>query len=128
MRLKCYYAHAKMLYDTPQEARDLELLRQELNFDVVNPNQPVHQESCRSDEWMKNGPDNEMNYFLCLVENCDLVAFRALPDMRIPAGVYREICHAKQLGKPVIELPSSTLTRGLSIELTREYYKECGYR
>jgi len=120
-----YYAHCKAIYDTPQEKRDIELL-EKLGFRVLNPNHSEHQANCMSYSHITG--NNEMVYFYDLVRSCDAVAFRALPTMEIPAGVYGEVTEAIKEGKLIIELPSRILTRGIDVETTREYLKECGQR
>lgn len=121
--MKVYYAHCQAIYGTPQEDRDIELL-EHLCFKVFNPN-------C---EWVRKQlpsvPQSEqMQYFCNIVqEDCDALAFRALPDGAIPAGVLKEIQAAQEAGMPVFELPSGILRRELSVEQTREYLKEIGQR
>jgi len=116
--LKAYYAHSVYLYNTKQEERDLDLLRY-LGFSIYNPNNE------KDGEGYKN---YGMNYFNSLIFNCDILVFRALPDGRIPAGVYNEILTAMKMGKTIIELPSNMLSRGMSVENTREFLKEVGNR
>ena len=110
-----YYAHCKAIYGTPQETRDIQLLEQ-LGFTVLNPNHPEHQEGCK---------EIGMEYFHKLVEQADLLAFRALPGGAIPAGVAIELERAEI---PVIELPSLAGRQTLNVEETRAWLKECGER
>lgn len=119
--MKCYYAHCKAIYGTPQEERDIELL-ESLGFEVVNPNDPIHQERCR------NCPGGEMQYFVDLAAGCAVMAFRALPTMEIPAGVFKEVMSCIGHNGPVIELPTRPMSRGIDVELTREYLRDCGQR
>ena len=113
-----YYAHCAALYNSHQEKRDLETLAL-LGFEVLNPNAPEHQAG-----YVKDG----MMYFERLVTECGALTFRALPDGRIPAGVFNEINVAMGAALPVFELPHNLLTRGMSVEATREYLNEVGYR
>lgn len=109
--MKVYYAHCMTIYNT-QEQRDV-LMLQRLGFEVVNPNGKV---------W-------GMDHFLDIVENeVDAVAFRALPDGSIPAGVAQEVERARACDKPVFELPTGVLRRTLTVEQTREVLKESGQR
>jgi len=112
--MKIYYAHCLSIYDAPQEKRDLEVLKS-LGFEVVNPNCPECAEG-----YKKEG----MDYFRRYAEECEAIAFRALPDGRIPAGIGKEIRMFKDRNKPAIELPSGLLSRLMSIEETREYLME----
>lgn len=112
-----YYAHCMALYDTEQEARDIELLALKLRWLVINPNEESFQIGAK---------EHGMKYFKPYVQNCDVLAFRALPDGAIPSGVHLEIQWAREANVPVIELPSSVLRRGLTREQTREYIREVG--
>ena len=117
--MKIYYAHCVQIYNTKQEQRDVELL-QKFRFEVNNPNQPFHQEGYKA---------KGMDYFIeDILPGCDGVAFRALPDGSLPAGVAKEIDHFVEAGKPVIEIPGFVLRRRLSVEETRTYLHECGER
>lgn len=132
--MNVYYAHCQAIYDTPQEKRDVETL-EKLGFIVVNPNSPEHVDMVKK---IKNMPEKYsmegieygrvMEYFTGLVNKCDILAFRALPDGAIPAGVAKEIEDARNENKPIIELPSSVLRRVISVDQTREYLKEVGQR
>ena len=116
--LKVYYAHCTSIYNTAQEERDIETLRS-LGFKVVNPNAEGNTEN-----YKKYG----MKHFLAMALDCDVIAFRALPDGRIPAGVAKEVRAMLLHDKPVIELPSRISGRGISVDETREYLKEIGQR
>lgn len=116
--MKIYYARPISLYNTVQEQRDLELLTF-LFLDVLNPNK----------EELKRRYDIEgMEVFTQAVSDCDALAFRSFPDGKISAGVKKEIDKAIELNKPVIELPSITSNRILSVDDTREYLKLLGHR
>lgn len=116
--MKIYYARPISLYNTKQEERDLLLLTQ-LSFEVVNPNKQELQT-----RYQQEG----MDVFLSAVKDCDFIAFRSFPDGKISAGVKKEIDQAIELGKPVIELPTITSSRVLSVDDTREYLKLLGHR
>lgn len=115
---KIYYAHCIAIYKTPQEIRDIVTL-EKLGFEVENPNRPEHDAGYRA---------QGMDYFLRFADECDAIAFRAMPDGAIPAGVAKEISMFVQLGKPVFELPSCITRRTLGVESTREALRECGNR
>jgi hypothetical protein len=59
-----------------------------------------------------------------MAANCDLIAFRALPDGSITCGVAKEI----KMGPPVIELPSGVTRRTLTMQQTLETLAELGER
>jgi len=113
MKKKVYYAHCMSIDNTPQEKRDIVLL-ESLGFEVVNPNDPKHQKGY-----------HKMDYFIKLSSKCDILAFRGLPDGRIPAGVAAEI---SSFTGCIIELPSSLHCRRMSVEEIREYLMEVGQR
>ena len=119
-----YYAHCVSIYDTPQETRDVETLTR-LGFEVYNPNNP---EAVEHVEILRRAGADYMDFFRVLVQGFDALAFRALPDGYIPAGVAKEIQWALDAGRPVIELPASILRRTLPLEQTREYLRAVGQR
>jgi len=117
--MKVYYAHCSNLYGTPQEERDISTLMK-LRFTVYNPNNEVASELYR---------DQGMAAFKALVEACDCLCYRALPDGRIPAGVAKEVVWAVEKGLPVFELPHGFIDdRIMSVESTRGYLYEIGAR
>ena len=128
--MKVYYAHCQAIYHTPQEQRDINLLQQ-LGLIVLNPSEDTYSRKVK--EIKEGHPDcgrseRVMRYFYDLVDECDVLAFRALPDGRIPAGVVGEIEQARKGNKAIIELPSGMLSRAMSVEQTREYLAEVGQR
>jgi hypothetical protein len=145
-RMSVYYAHCQAIYDTPQERRDVQHL-ENLGFDVVNPNTSAINERCaiirrdfvppheqRGSGFFYTDAGAAVMYeiFKPLVESCDAVAFRALPDGSIPAGVHSEIewataSRAGQFGG-VFELPRFFGRRILTVEETRDYLREVGKR
>jgi hypothetical protein len=125
MSYRVYYAHCIALYGTPQEDRDVEHL-ETLGFEVLNPNNPDVSRDVA--ELKAAGREDYMDYFHDLIQSCDAVAFRSLPDGRIPAGVAKEVQWADEVGIPVIELTSNFRSRVMSVEATRDYLKEIGQR
>lgn len=130
MARTCYYAHCMSIYDTPQEKRDIDLL-EELGWTVSNPN--TTEVRRRLEGYTHVNPDAPKlaimeAVFRPMVTVADVCAIRALPDGSISSGVYRELVWAKDVGAPVIELPTGVERRHLSLELTREYLHEVGQR
>jgi hypothetical protein len=136
--MKVYYAHSMGLYNTIQEQRDIKTL-EALGFEVLNPNNP--QVQARVDEVMGRHKIEHPGYpdshyyrvafkeiFDELVDQCQVFAFRALPDCRIPGGVGLELETAKEKGKHIIELPCNTIARTMTGEETREYLRDVGQR
>ena len=149
MSRRVYYAHCIAIYSTPQEDRDVAML-EEMGFEVINPNNPQMAERCneikqrfkdghldaargqqpRLTQFADSGEAIMKLIFEPLISpaKIDAVAFRALPDGRIPAGVYLEVQCARNLMLPVIELPANLSGRQMSVEHTRDYLKEIGCR
>ena len=117
----------KVYYGSPQDNRDVEMLKK-LGFEVVNPSDDKHVQIAKNMKANGEPSSRVMGYFESLVDECDAVAFRALPDGAVPAGVAKEIERATDKGKPVIELPSCVSRRVLTVDQTREYLKEVGQR
>lgn len=124
-----YYAHFMGIYNTPAESRDVRTLKN-LGFEVLNPNTPEIQEEVK--DWKAkesfNYPDMFESVFLKRIEGCDVFAFRALPDGRIPSGVYWEMKHAIDHGLSIIELPCGINSRAMDKNETREYLHDIGQR
>jgi len=126
-KLHCYYAHDMYLYNTQQEKRDIQLLEL-LGFKVINPNTKKVQEDITNLKKVHGDDFDYMKYFHDIIYNCDVVAFRSIPNGHIPAGVGNEVTYAILEKIPVFELPSSIDARIMSIDFTREYLKEIGQR
>ena len=116
--MKVYYARPISLYNTAQDQRDIDLLSS-LGFEMINPNKEALQERYKTEG---------MDVFLQALADCEALAFRSFPDGSISAGVHKEILKAQELGMPVIELPTITGKRILSVDDTREYLKLSGHR
>lgn len=133
--MKIYYSHCMAIYDTPQEERDIEYLKR-FGFEIVNPNTPEINEQVSDfrakypEVYGAKTTSQEImdSIFLPMLQGCDGLVFRSLPDGSIPAGVALEIQTAKDAGMPILELPSSTLRRTLTVEETRSYLQEIGQR
>jgi nucleoside 2-deoxyribosyltransferase len=126
MKQKAYYAHAMTSYGSTIEAKDLNTIR-ELGFDVENPNQAKHKAGCQkyAEEF---GSHKVMEYFEKIILNeCDLLVFRAIPNGQILSGVAAEIEYALSLGIPVIELPCSLNNRMMDYTETKQYLIELGH-
>ncbi|HDZ37090.1 MAG TPA: hypothetical protein ENH62_02180 [Marinobacter sp.] len=105
-----------------QELRDIELIA-ELDSHVL----PFDAEVSEAVVKAQSSGDSVMDtVFQPLVEKCDILFFRALPDGRITAGVAREIQFARELSLPVLELPSGVIRRTMNVAETREYLRESG--
>lgn len=121
---RVYYAHCQAIYGTKQEKRDIATLLA-MGFIVSNPAQYDQDMILRT---QKAGHNVMTQLFLPAVEFCDMLAFRALPDGRIPAGVAMEIEHAESYEKPILELPSNRTSRVMTHAQTIEYLYEVGER
>lgn len=117
--MKLYYAHPISLYNTEQEKRDLLLLNKIFpQYSIYNPN---------NNEADVGYKQLGMKYFEDIIESCNLLVFRVFPLGKIPAGIAEEIKIADRNNISIIELPCFT-NRFMSIEDTRSYLKECGFR
>lgn len=126
MNKKCYYAHSMHIYNTPQEQRDIKTL-EELGYEVINPNNIAIQLDIKKIK-EKNPDGNYMDYFENLVANCEVLAFRANIDLRIPAGVAKEIHFAINREVKIFELPTLLESREISVEETRQILAYNGQR
>ena len=122
---KVYYAHVMSIYNTPQETRDLLLIRS-MGLDYLNPNSPEIQEACNKEKLVPGG--DCMTIFHRLIDMCDILAFRSLPDGSISAGVANEIDYATLKGIPIVELPTFFNRRKLTPDETRAYLALVGER
>lgn len=112
--MKVYYAHFMGIYNTPQEDRDIKTL-EALGLEVINPNKPETQS--QFDIAVSKGYEYAFDeVFLRKVRDCEVFAFRALPDGRIPSGVAWELSEAKLYKKTIIELPSAITSRSMKKE------------
>jgi hypothetical protein len=118
-----YYAHSMAIYGTPREMKDINMLS-EMGFEVVNPSSPGVVKGF--EKYKEIHQDDYMTFFTLLAAACDVVAFRALPDGRIPGGVAKEIA-ANTTGF-LIELPNRVKGRSMNHEETVEYLEDIGER
>ena len=123
--LTCYYAHFMGIYDTPAEERDISTL-EALGFEVTNPNSFLVKEQFKA--YRAVHEDNYMPFFEEMAAKHDVVAFRALPDGRIPGGVAKEVKAARDAGKLIIELPCGLVSRMMDHASTVEYLENIGER
>lgn len=124
--MKCYYAHCQNIYGTKQEKRDIKTLNN-LGFEVMNPGSRKIQDEF--EEWKKTTSQvDKMIFFDKRVEECDILAFRAIPCGAIPSGVQREINIAIGNNSEIIELPSFALRSQITVGQTRQYLSEIGQR
>lgn len=117
-RQKVYFARPIHQYNSPQDKRDIELL-EKMGYEVVDPN---------TKELSEKYKEEGMEAFYKVIENVDGLAFRAFPDMAIGAGVAGEIQKALDTGKWIVELPTVTSKRILSVGDTRVYLNLLGAR
>lgn len=124
-KLKCYYAHTMLSYGSTIELKDVGTL-EKLGFEVLNPNQEWVQKECKlyAEE---HGKEHTMDYFKKLIDQCDVIAFRANPDGNILSGISYEVKYAVEKDKMVIELPSSLYERMWDYPRTKRYLIEIGH-
>lgn len=128
---KVYYAHFMGIYNTPQEKRDIATL-EALGFEVVNPNTPEIQKECQEKlSVVQSSKEYQQVFdsiFNPLIDQCEVFAFKPLPDCRIPGGIWKEIQRAQKEDKIIIELPTGLFARAMGREDTREYLYDIGQR
>ena len=117
-----YYAHCMADYGKAIEILDIGMLKN-LGFKVENPNTEKHSKVVKKMQRAGKTSSEIMDYFIEVVDRCDAIAFRALPDGSLTAGVSKEINHMKELGRPIIELPYLEKRDILSVESTRSYIR-----
>lgn len=123
--MKVYYAHPMSLYETKIEKIDL-LTLMNLGYEIINPSDQSVIDCCNKYKDI-NGNENIMNFFKNIIINCDCLAFRSFINGKIPSGVAIEIEYAKELNKPIFELPCLLTNRYLTHEETKQYLLELGY-
>jgi hypothetical protein len=115
---KAYYARPISLYNSFQDLRDIKTI-EDLGFELLNPNkEELH------NRYQKEG----MSVFLEAVKECDVLFYRSFPDLKISAGVQKEINQAIENNCIILELPTLIENRVLSVEDTRNYLKYLGNR
>lgn len=124
-KLICYYAHTMTSYGSTIEFEDIQLL-EKLGFEVVNPSKPEIAAGCKL-YTEKHGWQKVMDYFKNIIDACDLIAFRGIPNGQILSGVAAEVEHALNIGIPVIELPCSIKKRSMDYPETKQYLIELGH-
>ena len=121
---KIYYAHNMLQYGSNIEDQDIKTL-ESLGFIVINPNHPDNEKAYYDKK--KSHPGTEFSVFTDMVKSCDAIVFRSIMG-KISAGVGKEIMFAKELGMPIIEMPTITTDRFLTVEETIEYCRPLGVK
>lgn len=96
--MRIFYSHAKQLYGTPAEKKELALIKQHFPVDSVVVDPGLVEDA-------SVGPEMEIKYFLRLVDQCDAVVFSRHRGV-VTSGVSQEVNYAMSRGKPVFELRS----------------------
>jgi hypothetical protein len=93
---RIFYSHAKKIYGTPVERRQISLIKSYFPPDsvVVDPG---------SDDNVPRTAEREMQYFLGMVEQSDCVVFSRHIGV-VTSGVMQEVNYALSKGKPVYEI------------------------
>ena len=112
---RVYYAHNMLHYGSNIEHQDIETL-QKMGFEVVNPNHPDNEKAYK---------EHGFSIFTDMVDRCDILAFRSIMGS-ISAGVGKEINFARAKNMPVIEMPTITTSRFLTVNETIEYCRPLG--
>lgn len=84
-KLKLYYAHSKLIYNTELENEQLKLIKKQFpKYEIINPNDEI---------FVING----FKAFLNMVEGCNIVVFTSM-DNFVGKGVFTEVEHALRCG------------------------------
>jgi len=117
--LRVYYAHAICLYGSEIEKKQLMLIRTRFkDAEIINP---------------ANYPDHSMDFYLRLVDKCNIVVFSCLLG-KVTSGVGKEVNYALNKGKDVymlnevnlfpIKSPVKYTSRQCTVELYQEWLKQ----
>jgi hypothetical protein len=112
MSKKVYFARCYTQYGAPKDAEFLKFLQQQYPDSVIDPSLPEHSEGAEQSRAENDG--DPMPYFFGLIDEADILYFRALPDdgsiyaNRITRGVAREIKYTLENGKSVFEFKKNT--------------------
>ena len=117
-----YYAHCMALYGTNKERQDIKDLER-MGFRVDNPNSAKHKKIVASMRANRKTSKEIMDYFVKVVKRADGLAFRALPDQSISAGVHKEVKTMYNKGGFVLELPEYDSRNAMSVNETRAYLR-----
>jgi len=112
-------------YGSTIEAQDVALL-EFLGFEVVNPNSQEIEAGVQT-YILERGKENCMDFFKEIIDYCDLIAFRGMPNGEILSGVAFEVNYAQSIGRPVIELPCNVKRRSLDYLATKQILIELGH-
>ena len=117
--LRVYYGRCQSIYCTPEELRDIELIHGLWSTAYIIP---------FTKKMIDRAAKEKMTPFLEAVETADLFVFRALPNGDIPAGVGKELRHARENEIPILELPQLNPARFIDVKATRWYLHSVGQR
>jgi len=104
-----YFARPVVNFGTEQDKKDIEMI-ESLGYTVIDITTP---------EVKLMYQLHGMSVFEPLVKKSSVVFFRAFLSGSIGAGVYKEVCWARDARKPVLELPTGVSDRALTVEQTR---------
>ena len=105
---KIYFAHPIVLYGTNKEKEIIKLIEKEFPkslFEILNPGNYKNE----FQEWKKNNSkEHFMNYFLELVDMCDILVLHPFEDGDIGAGIGLELEQALFHNLPSYIIDSDT--------------------
>lgn len=116
--MKAFYSRPITLFGTKQEKRDINII-QSLGYDVLD---------YKTDEILQDYNNRGMVVFEELVKKCDILFYRSFIDLKIGAGVLKEVNAAIKNNIPVFELPTITESRILNVQETKNYLFLMGQR
>jgi len=120
-----YYAHCISDYGSRVSRGHVKTLKA-LGFLVIDPSSKSHSNKVTEMKGQGKTSKEIMDYFIGVVEQCDHIAFRALRDGSITAGVGAEIRAIRKKGGQIIEMPNPN-RKILSVTKTRQHIKAVEY-
>jgi len=115
---KIYFLHPENLYNTPQEERDLNLIK------YLWPDASIYNPNSKKDE--QKYKEYGIEWFLDRIADCQLIIFRRFIDGKIGVTDLIKIKYGTvDCAIPILELPIILESQQLSINDTMEYLNLC---
>lgn len=108
--MKIYFAHPINTYETPVDEKCVQIIKDNLGDQIINPSDPLIQRTFAS--YRKENPDTYMEFFKDLVSSCDTIVYLPFSDGMIGAGIWYEVKNVYKKGGKIyeIDLPTESLS------------------
>src|SRR3989338_10132895 len=118
MKPKIYFGHTVDIYNTPKERELVAIIEKAfLQYDVENPNHPVHEEGYQTYKTEKGS--GMKYYFEKVLPSMAAGVFQPFADGKFGAGVFGEAKFLHEQGKPVYEITLEGVVRKLELDASR---------